>query len=178
MEKKRSKGVTFWGWIFIIFSVIGFLTSIKPQPETQIYGVGIRLFSIVSCVAYLICGIFILKLNETARKVAIILGIISILSIPVYIKPLLKIVPPEDYYTKAKQKITEEIKPEYQQRAFENLEKSREAVTKVLPVFIIVLVGIPFLILELIPIYLFTRPKVKEQFKNNINTNHITRQST
>ena len=113
----------------------------------------------------MLCGIFILKLNETARKAAIILGIISILSIPAYIKPLSKILPPEDYYTREKQRIAKEIKLEYQQKALENLEKGEETAKKVTPIVIIVFFALPILIFELIPIYFFTRPKVKEQFK-------------
>lgn len=164
MKKKRSKGVTFWGWVFIIFNIIGLLGVINPAYQ-KYYGVGILIIGIVSCVAYLICGIYILKLNEYARKAAIFLGIISVFSMPLLFKPVLNIPISEDYDAKAKQRITEQLKPEYQQKALENLEKSKELFRKALPIIFIVIFGVPCLIFELIPIYFFTRPKVKEQFK-------------
>lgn len=164
MEKKRSKGVTFWGWIFIIFAIIGLLSARSPQ---QLYGLGIVIYGVVSSLAYLICGIYILKLNEKARKAIIILGIISIVLTPLLFKPMLNIPMPEDiiYDTKAKQRIMERLKPEYQQKALEDLENSNKITRKVLPIIFIVIFGVPMLILELAPIYFFTRPKVKEQFK-------------
>lgn len=165
MEKKRSKGVTFWGWVYIIFSIIGLLGAINPQQQIKFYGIGIFFFAIVLCVANLLCGIFVLKLNEYARKAAIFLGIISIMLIPAYLKPMLKPLNFEDYYTKKKQMIIEQMKPEYQQKALENLEKVMEIGKKGLPAIIIVLFGVFLLILELIPIYFFTRPKIKEQFR-------------
>lgn len=165
MERKRSKGVTFWGWAFIILSAIGLLLEIRPHAEYQIYGIGFRFFSIISSVAYLICGIFILKLNEIARKAVIILGIISILSIPIYLKPIINKGSSESIYIKQKIRITEQMKPEYQQKALEDLAKTRKITEKILPIVFIVIFGTPLLILELIPIYFFTRPKVKEQFK-------------
>ena len=168
MKKKRSKGVTFWGWVFIIFSIIGLLQMISPQRQIQMYGIGTIIFSIISAVAYLVCGIYILKLNEKSRKAAIVLGIISILSFPLYFKPLFNMPIPQDYYTKSKQQIIERMKPEYQHEALERLEKSNEIMKKGLPVILIIIFGIPGLIFELIPIYFFTRPKVKEQFRQSI----------
>jgi hypothetical protein len=165
MERKRSKGVTFWGWAFIILSIIGLLGAIRPRSESYIYGIGLQLFSVISSVAYLICGIFILKLNEIARKAAIILGIISIISIPFYLAPLTKKAISEDTYISQKKIIVEQIKPEHQQKALEDLARNREMANKIVPIVIIILSGIPALIFELIPIIFFTRAKVKEQFK-------------
>jgi len=165
MENKRSKGVTFWGWVYIIFSIIGLLGAINPQQQIKFIGIGIFFFSIVLCAANLICGIFILKLNETARKAAILLGIVSILLNPIYLKLTLNSLNNEDPYTKRKQWIVEQVKPEYQQKQLANLEKTKEMSKKFLPIFLIVLFGVPLMIFEAIPIYFFTRPKVKEQFK-------------
>ncbi|MFC1592502.1 hypothetical protein ACFL4C_00605 [Candidatus Omnitrophota bacterium] len=164
MEKKRSKGVTFWGWVFIIFAIPSLLQAINPQQCIQTQGIGILYLSLIMSVAYLICGVFVLKLNETARKAAIFFGIISILSIPFYMKPALNA---ENYnygYAKKKQMIIEQMKPEYQQKALEDLEEVKQVSKKVLPILVIVLSGF-ILVFELIPIYFFTRPKVKEQFK-------------
>lgn len=164
MEKKRSKGVTFWGWVFIIFAIIGLLSVINPKQQIQFYGIGMLFLHVITSLAYLICGIYLLKLNNSARKAAIILGIISIIVIPVYLKPLLTQMNSDDYYLKKKQLIIEQMKPEFQQKALTNLEKGREISKKGLPILIMVIVALPWLIFELIPIYFFTRPKVKEQF--------------
>ncbi len=169
MDKKRSKGVTFWGWVFIVASIIGLLQLINFQWQIKTYGIGLLFFSVITALVYLVCGIFLLKLKENARKVAIILGIISILSIPAYIKLALNAADFKKYekyhYTKSEQRIVEQMKPEYQQKALENLQKSKEAVKIALPVIFIIIFGVPISIFELIPIYFFTRPKVKEQFK-------------
>ncbi len=165
MEKKRSKGVTFWGWIFIISAIIGILSAINPQRQVRLFGSVIVAFGVITSLAYLICGIFILKLNDNARKMAIALGIISVIVIPFYFKPILSMPNSNAYYAKAKQRITEQMKPEYQQKALEDLEKSKGVVGQVVPIIFIVIFGVPMLLLELVPIYFFTRPKVKEQFE-------------
>jgi len=163
MDKKRSVGVTFFGYLFILSGILGLLCVKNPQQYIRIYGIGILFFSIIISTATLSCGVFILKLNEKARKIAILLCLIGIISTPFYIKPIFKSANSKDYYNKKKQQILEQMKPEYQQKALENLEKGREISKKVLPIFI-VLFGVSFLLLELIPVYFFTRPKVKEQF--------------
>jgi len=163
MEKKKSKGVTFWGWLFIISAIISLFQQIGPKQQIQFYGIGILVFTVAMSLAYLICGIFILKLNETARKTVILLCVISIISIPVYTNQMIKVTKSEDYYTKAKQRIIEQTKPEYQQKALEKLEMSKEAGKKALSVVILVIVVL-WLIFDLIPIYFFTRAPVKEQF--------------
>jgi len=114
--------------------------------------------------AYLICGILILKLNEAARKTAILLCVISIISIPFYINQMIKVAKSEDYYAMTKQRIIEQTKPEYQQKALAKLEMSQQADKKALSLIILVIV-ILWLVFEIIPIYFFTRASVKEQFK-------------
>ena len=164
MEQKRSKGVTFWGWLLIILSALGFLGLINPGQQISTYGVKLFSFQIVSGVAYIICGAFVLRLNENARKAAIILGLISILAIPFYIKPVFKTINSEVYYLKAQQKIIEQAKPQYQQQALANLERAKESVKRISPI-IIIMFALLILVLELIPICFFIHPKVKEQFK-------------
>jgi hypothetical protein len=164
MDKERSKGVTFWGWLFIISSIISLFQQISPKQQIQSFGIGIFVFTVVVSLGFLICGIFILKLNETARKTAILLCVISILSMPVYIRQIVKVAKSEDFYTIAKQRIIEQTKPEYQPQALERLEKSREQGKKALSTVITAIVVL-WLIFELIPIYFFTRAPIKEQFK-------------
>ena len=130
----------------------------------QFYGTGMLFFGIFVSLAYLICGIYLLKLSNSARKSAIVLGIISIISIPFYSKPVLQQMNfDEYYYSKHKQMIIERMKPEFQQKALEDFEKAIEISKKVFPIVIMVIL-ILYLIFELIPIYFFTRPKVKAQF--------------
>ncbi|MFA5148195.1 MAG: hypothetical protein WC491_03610 [Candidatus Omnitrophota bacterium] len=165
MEKKRSKGVTFWGWAFIIFSILGLFFTIRYKPEAQIYGIG---SNIIMNVAYLICGVFILKLNEIARKVVIVLSIIGIFLIPINLKPIIDKTNSESNYINQKIVIAEQMKPEFQQKALEQLERRREMSKKYGPIILMVLFGTPSLIYCLVVLYFFTRPKVKEQFKGLI----------
>jgi predicted tellurium resistance membrane protein TerC len=167
MENKRSKGVTFWGWFFIILSAFALFSTIRYKPEAQIYGIG---SNIIMNVAYLICGIFILKLNEIARKVVIVLSIVAIFLIPINLKPIIDKTNSESNYIKQKIVITEQMKPEFQQKALEQLEKRREMSKKYGPIILMVLFGTPSLIYCLAILYYFTRPKVKEQFKGLIES--------
>lgn len=169
MDIKRSKGVTFWGWVFIVSGALGLLGVIKPLQTIKFYGIGIFYFGLILSAVNLICGIFILKLKENARKTVIILGVVSILLIPIYLKLIFKQLNFEYYYNKKRQVIVEQIKPEYQQKALENLEKVRKVNDKALPIIFVLLFGMPLLIIELLPIYFFTRPKVKEQFNRVVD---------
>jgi hypothetical protein len=164
MGKQRSKGVTFWGWLFIVSGIIGLLGPINPQQQIILYGTGIFFIGVALSAATLICGIFILKLNETARKVAIALGIIGTILIPFYLRPIFELRNSDELLLKSKQRIIEQVKPELQQKALDELEQDR-GIAKNVVLIIVALLGIPLLILELMPIYFFTRPKVKEQFK-------------
>jgi len=168
MEKKRSKGVTFWGWLFIIGSVLGLLAiMINFEKQTQFAGIGRISFNIIFSLAYVLCGFFILRLNDTARKAAIILGTVSIILLPSFLTPILNLTHPESYYEKRKQMITEQMKPEYQQKALEDLKIDREVGKKAMLIFVIAIYLIPSLIFDLSSIFFFTRPTVKEQFKKN-----------
>lgn len=165
MDVKRSKGVTFLGWMFIISGILGILRALNPQQEIQFYGIAIFLVGLILSMVTLGCGVFILKLNERARIIAIISCLLGVLLIPVYLKPIIKQLSSEDFYKQQKQRIVEQMKPEYQQKALENLEKAREINKKGQPILIVVLFGLPLFIFELIPVYFFTRPKVMEQFR-------------
>jgi len=127
MEKKRSKGVTFWGWFFIAHSIMGLyilfnLQLFNLQQEFQKYGTNLKYFSVFSCIAYVFCGIFILKLNENARKAAIILGIISIISIPFHIKAEVNTEERLNSIEEAHQKISEEMTADDEYIPLENFE--------------------------------------------------------
>jgi hypothetical protein len=133
MEKKRSKGVTFWAWVFIILSIMGLVPFVLDfQGAIQSYGTYFGLYSMLSAILYLICGVYLLKLNEMARKAVIWLGIISIILTPLLLKS--------------------------------GVLTGSDSLLRYDSAEFCISFGI-ILILEFIPIYLFTRPKVKEQFK-------------
>jgi len=115
--------------------------------------------------AKLTCGIFLLKLNSKARKGAILITIVSILSIPFYFIPFSKTLNSESFYARKRQVILEQMKPESQVRALENLEKQREIYhRKIIPILLIIVFG-GYSLCSVCLIYYFTRPKVKEQFE-------------
>lgn len=77
MEKRRSGGVTFWAWTFIIMNLIGLLTV---PGMTQVYSflsksvlAWIVLYGVVSSVVGIIAGINLLRLKEWARRAVIIM---------------------------------------------------------------------------------------------------------
>ena len=166
MDKKRSKGVIFWGWVFIILGVFGLVPLLNFKHQIQVNGLGQTIFNIAMAVASVACGIFILKLNDAARKVAICLSIISVILFPFYTKQALRIAKSESYaqYLMAKDKIIKEVKPEYQKSMLIDLETKKDATDKAMPFAMVILLG-PFFLLEALQIYFFTRPKVKEQFR-------------
>ncbi len=166
MEKKRSKGVTFWGWVLVIFGIIGILGAINPQQTIKLYGVGLFFLGIGLSIANSITGIFVLKLNETARKAVILLGVISIMLVPLWLSLVFKYSYNynQEYYAGKRQYIIEKVKSEYQQKALADLDRIDESAKKIFPIIITIFTGVPILILELCPIIFFTRPKVKEQF--------------
>jgi hypothetical protein len=167
MGKKRSKGVSFWGWTFIISGIGGALGVINPHQAIIFNGAGLFFFGIALSAANLIAGIFILKLNETARKAAVLLGVISIILVPLRLKPLLNFSYGEEYYVKKRQYIIEKVKPEYQKEALSGLDALSETRGKISPALMMVLLGAPvfvFFVFSLCPIIFFTRRRVKEQF--------------
>jgi len=125
--------------------------------------------SVALCVVDLICGVFILKLNETARKTAILLSIIGIIFVPISLKLFLGHPTLREGMAKhsaeRRQWITEHYKPEHQQKALADFEKTEAMSEKMVPIVFIVFGAVLPLLLAVIPIYFFTRPKVKEQFK-------------
>jgi hypothetical protein len=98
------------------------------------------------------------------------LGFLSIFLIPFYLTAVLKHPLPNDYYENRKKIIVEQVQPQYQQAALEDLRKREDASNRLLPVVIGLTMGVPLCLLEIIPMWFFTRPKVKEQFiqKGNI----------
>ncbi|TAN62999.1 hypothetical protein EPN16_00535 [bacterium] len=165
MGKKRSKGVSFWGWTFIISGIGGALGIINPHQAIIFSGVGLFLVGIALSAAKLIAGIFILKLNEAARKAAVLFAVISIMLIPLSFKPIFNSLHDEEYYVKKRQYIIEKVKPEYQEKALLTLDAFNETRGKISPALMMVLLGAPVFVFNLCPIIFFTRRRVKEQFR-------------
>lgn len=156
MANKRSKGVTSWAWVFILVSAWSFVDYLLHAQRT-LKEVGMFLFvvDLLSCIAYIICGTFLLRLKEIGRKAAIYLGIFGIILIPLYLKPMIdnnsSLLSVED-----KQAFMKQVKPEDQQKALEAMKIKTKDLAWVSSV-----IG---LIFYLTPLWFFTRPKVKEQF--------------
>ena len=129
MRNKRSRGVTFFGWFFIIVSILSILTTFDVKATRRLiqdYGFLFSLFSLLADMAYLVAGIYLLKLSEIARKSIILLGIISLIAVPYFF-------------------------------IFDGKKHAGN--------YAWIAAAFVFVILEVIPLYFFTRPEVKEQFK-------------
>jgi uncharacterized membrane protein YhaH (DUF805 family) len=167
---KRSKGVTFWGWAFIITGILGVLGAINPRLIER-YGTTFTSINIIVCLVSVICGIFILRLNETARQAVILLGIFSIIFSAIAFQLKLNSINNHywgseyDYIQQKRQQIIDEVKPELREMKLAELEKFKEAAAPIMPVFLFLFSVVPVLIFQGAQIYFFTRPTVKEQFK-------------
>lgn len=165
-EKTRSKGVTVFGWLFIIGGVWGILTLMIRGEAIK--GTVTTYYFISSSLSF-VCGIYILKLRSWAKQLAMILCLASVIfaviAMPRVVNDAVKsIYKQEDI---KRQMVLEKIKPEYQKQELENLEQRREEIDKAMPLvkrlMFLAGVGIP-LAWALIVIYFFTQPRVKEQF--------------
>ncbi|MCF7873658.1 MAG: hypothetical protein K9M00_02380 [Candidatus Omnitrophica bacterium] len=166
MKRDRSKGVTFWGWTFIIIGIFGLLLTILlfnkfinyqgEIPKKQIsYFWDFLAFSLS-----IVGGIYLLKLKNWARWMILILcflGIVdTILTSPIVFN--------NSAVEQKQEELIKKYKPEHQQK----VRKQMECMDKTLP-FVNYFTIFIFIILYLCPIIFFTRPKVKEQFKNKID---------
>ena len=164
MTKKRSKGVSFWGWIFIILSTITIIDFVAfGTQRVKEWGLFLFAFILISCQAYIICGILVLKLKEVGRKMVIILGILSILSTPLYLKPMVSQIG-ETCLTEVQKEMRRQPHDPSLQLTPEEQQKALALSCKIGSYLVNAFIGILVLILEIIPIWLFTRPKIKEQF--------------
>ena len=166
MEKERSLGVAVFGWVFIIGGVWGILGKISAAMRVSaMVDVKYILAFVISALS-LTCGIYLLKLKPWARQLAMVLAGVNIIYTLIIFNNLAK----TDYskmmdYASKKQEqmIQEQYKPEYQKKALEAFEKQKQAAEKAMPIVYGVTIGVTF-IWNMIIIFFFTRPKVKEQF--------------
>src|SRR3990167_6022280 len=186
MGKQRSRGVTIFGWVFIIFSLFGLLNFAKgpfgstgricPLPTSGAM-TGSSWFAplwttvnFVMMSASLIAGIFILKLKEWARKLVILVRVVSIVIGLWTTIPAVNMVQSEAFKTSMekaietkKEQIQERYKPEYKEQVLKEQEKTLEMGSKFMPTVIFSIFSLWFGWNALI-IFYFTRLKVKEQF--------------
>ena len=77
MGKRRSRGITIFGWIFIIFSILGLLDfGRRPGLLNDFW----LIYSFLTAALNLVAGIFILRLREWARRLVIIVRILAIIN--------------------------------------------------------------------------------------------------
>ncbi len=174
MDKKRSKGVTIFGIIFIIFGLIGLLSSACPKGAATCSLYSRPLFSLLSSGLGIVSGIFILRLKEWARKLEIILRLaLIVLFIPSlfgFSKINKMIASPdakqelEKAFAASMQDNFKMYKPEYQEQIRREYESNYNSIIKILPIIMFVFWSLA-LIWYIAIIYFFTRPRVREQFK-------------
>ncbi len=152
MEKKRSIGVTIFACFFIIggiFNITGMLKPKNPSLPIQLQpGMPAIILGYISTMLSLICGIYLLKLKSWARKLAIILCVAHLITIPLFFKMLAPI-----NIAAMRSVFAARGATEMQQKQFEPFVS--------LVLMIVAAVGI---IWNLSIFYFFTRSKVKEQF--------------
>jgi hypothetical protein len=158
----RSIGVTLWA-LFFISSILGLINIRHPLMNT-----GHMFVYVCLCVAYAVCGIALFRLKEIGRQGAIALGVLSIVTLPFLIDGPIQQLRNEQIYTKWRQEVVTAVAPEKQQENLDAIDKIQGIVEQHFPrirSFFIIFVMVPMVILLLIQIWFFTRPKVKEQFE-------------
>ncbi len=150
MERKRSKGVTFWAWWFIVGGILGLAGTIKYYRTAAFPGSPFLmpfLVQVAFIVVSLTCGILLLQLKESGRKGTILLCcayflLYSYLTIHWW----------------QSNKIVVERMLKYDKVA--RVKSQEQANMK------LVRTSAGSAVFPLIPIYFLTRPKVKEQFED------------
>ena len=124
----------------------------------------------------LIGGIFLLKLKQWARKLILLLSCLSLVMAVVGFKTYNKQRDTFDdmmsksmqtVYEQQRQEIIEKYKPEHQEEALKQHSKTMEVMQRAPGVFykIFYSMTICFMLWNVCVIFFFTRPKVKEQFR-------------
>lgn len=179
MEKKRSVGVTIMGVILIICASFGILGLLNFKEyvanclrfETGLMGYIKIVYGIIGTIVGLIAAIYILKLRNWARKLTITLGIIAICftawgiyrdsSDQINMKNLRAFL--EEKMDASIQEGAEKLKLEHQEDYIRKQKMIINTIVKTIPIFYYVVLTAIFL-WNLLIIFFFTRPKVKEQF--------------
>lgn len=170
--KKRSLGVTMFGWMFILGGLSGFISKANFQGSIELLGGGavayvVYIAGILIAAASFIGGIYILKLEAWARKLIIAVCLVNIIYTPFLTKIAINLATSsemEAYYNRQETRIAEELKPEYQKEALDELKGSKQEAIQVIPRFF-VLIGAITIFWNIFIIYFFRRSKIRAQFE-------------
>lgn len=159
---KRSKGITFWGWTFIILGIFVLLVTFLLFNKTIDYQGKLPtnkfsyFWDFLVSILSIIGGIYLLRLKNWARWLVLIICFAGIID-TIWTSPIIL---NKSAIEQKQEELIKKYKPEHQKE----VRKQMEYMDKTLP-FVNYFTVVIFIILYLCPIIFFTRPKVKEQFK-------------
>lgn len=158
-DTRRSIGVTIFGWLIIILNIISFLSSLNYKSFFNLYKsfpaniiITFIVYSAISSIVCIIAGVGILKLKESMRKVAIF-----ITTLDIFVAVTMSLLGAKDFQQYC-----------YAQALLSAPRgASQEAINMLASIsfYIITILNWGFIVLGILLIFFFTRPKVKEQFK-------------
>lgn len=159
MEKKRSKGVTILAWLMIIVNAYAFASSLNFRKNFfDVYislprGVNISIiaYCLLSAAIGVIAGFGILQLKEKMRKLGVAINAIDVLAGLGILSLTINDIRQYVYTIAASAAVTDPKVPVYA------LASATFYVT-----ILLMMLAYGF---NLLLIFFFTRPKVKEQFK-------------
>jgi len=171
MEKKRSKGITIFSWLIILGSVLAILNfkqnqELNPAISNYLY--------FIICPLSIFAAIDLLKLKNWARVAIIAISIIVAIetlatvsnAINMYTKNAIK--EAEVGFYKGHERGAKYSEPQARELSKEELGKDKELTLKIIKTMATIM-AVMMLLVSLGfnggVIYYFTRPKVKEQFK-------------
>ena len=175
MEKKRSKGITIFSWLIIIWSILS-LASNKAAKEANPLIPYYFYFIIFS--ASIVIGVYLLKLKQWARIAIIIISILvmaeSLATAPYDFREGQKVFSEafeksfEEGFEKSVKAAKEKFRIKSVKIGISEIEADKKkALKSAMPfatttIIILLLLSLGF---NCGVVYYFTRPKVKEQFK-------------
>ena len=159
MEKKISKGVKIFAWLMIVLNIIMFLSALDYKTFFDCFRsfdknfiILMIVYSILASIIGIIAGIGLLRLNEAMRKIGIVINSLDFLfGVPLFYFAL-RDIKQYSYAIVLSQGLEEIIKSDI--NSFANVI-----------FYSIVFISYVTFGLNLLLIFFFTRPKVKEQFK-------------
>ena len=160
MEKKRSKGVTFFAWLIIILNIIGLLLQLNFKSSFDLLKsfnknivLVIILYGLLSAIIGIISGFGILKLKEIMRKIAVAINVGDVLY-----NTIIPIIAAKDIWQYSYSVAVQQLAGKSETFL------SVDAITSI-GFYSAISLYVFYVGLSLLFIFFFTRPKVKEQFK-------------
>ena len=198
MEKKRSIGITIFGVLILVEGALSLSLSLNYKPLLEAYirpsAIIIIIAMTILTIVQIIVALNVLKLKEWARKNLLLLTLIFIVTI--FVLPLVEnrnySVLMEQRFLQHRKEHNQHLTPEQKKRAEQWKLREEERIKKYppekqekmrqeyisfeerLPARAIKMARLSFkglfLLWYLSIIFFFTRPKVKEQFKETLLT--------